>query len=540
MIASITSYLVSRCNIVRQTVRHHRPLFLILLTIASFYILFPFRLQAPEVYGAAAGIEKYQDASTTFALAQGRKLPDFGRYHPNHPIGHVIAALAFDYLNIAALNWMRVVNAVSALCAGCMLYLISLGMGLNRNVAALTTALFLGSYAAFLAVLSGEWHMPALALSLTGLWRLIPYITEKKTRGLYEGSALLCFAASYHLAAISILVPIGLVILFIRPLKEHYREIVLAGGIVLVPLIVVYFVVPIILFDISSPEDFFGLFFIYRYLEHIRYSGLDWPIMLVRSLSHAFVHTPTETLVANSIVFSFLLTAAVSAYFFLRTKIDLPLKFIIGFILLWPIGPAITGSRVDAMNGWLFMVPILSLVIATAISTAFSGRWSFVTAIIPVLLFAWNFASAALPHRFMSAEDIFFFRAPSEISTSTPIAFVIGNPVLSRAETWHAGSNLGFRNQTLFFPCCGEKNYYARLREWMRINPGFILVSDGDQKAIEDLLRSRNLQYDRYVDRRAEWPASFVPVTLFHQHDQSFRYFKRLTVWLPQRANSLP
>src|SRR5687767_10276803 len=99
-------------------IRDHKWILLILFVAAALFVAFPLQLQSMEAYSYAASIEKYYNIATTFALTQGEYLPDFGRYHPNHPLGHVLAGLAYDWLKIPALDWMRFTNIVSTLAAG--------------------------------------------------------------------------------------------------------------------------------------------------------------------------------------------------------------------------------------------------------------------------------------------------------------------------------------------------------------------------------------------------------------------------------------
>lgn len=521
-------------------VRENRLLVLVLFGALCFYLGFPLQFQAPEPYNYATAIEGYFRNSAGFELAQGQNLPDFGRYHPNHPMGHMLAGWAFDWLNIPALSWMRFVNIAGALFAGLFLYQICRHFHFAESISALVVALFLSTYIGMFTVLSGEWHIPAIALSLAGIWQIFSYIEAGEGKYLRRGSLLLAIASCYHLWAFFYLIPIGVVLLFVRPIKTSWRELVIAGLSVFLIVCLAYVIIPFFLFQFRSLEEFLRTFLVYKYLNHVRYDGVEWLQMTARSVLHTFMYTPVRFKETDFFVPIFFFAMAFTFWKFSKIERALLKKAIVMAIpLWWPIMQLITGARPDGLLGWLFAWPFVCLIIVTVIAS-FHRRAVFFCAGLTVFVFSWNFVMTYFPNSRSKSENVFYFSVPGQISTTTPVAFVISQPLLMMGDIWYAGSKLGYRNQMHFMPCCGENNYMGHLRRWAVMNPGFVLVSDGRQRELESFIRAQGLRYRLWSDRQGEWPSSLIQTTLYVQHKAPNFYPKRLTIWVPENGLRLP
>lgn len=517
-----------------EYLRTHRHILIVLVGFLLIYLCFPLQLQSGEPYNYASAIEGYYRNSIGFSLAQGENLPDFGRYHPNHPIGHALAGLVYDWLKIPALLWVEIVNTIAALAAAGALYLLMLNMHFLRIVSALSCATFLATYCGLFTVVSGEWHMPALAMSLAGLHFIFRYIDDGKKQDIFYASLLFAIGTCYHLAAIFYLVPVGIVILFLRPLKERWKELFIAGLVILSMLLVVYVIIPFILFQFKSKEEFLRTFLVYKYLTHIRYSGLEWLIITGRTILHTIAYTPARLNSVDVVVLAHLAILSYCCWKFVSHNANRSKKLIILITPAWWLMVHwIFGARPDAMLGWLFVLPLLSMILIGALA-GIHRKAILPLSALPILLLGWNLSWGILPNSLSRVENIFYFHLPEGTPKSVPIAFVTGNPLLMESEIWYAGSKLGYRNQRHFLPCCGEYDYLARLKGWTKANPGFLLVSDGRDAIIENLLRSQGLHYKRWTDRRADWPSSLVPTTLYVQHTAPPVYGKRLTIWIPE------
>lgn len=516
-----------------QTLRNHRLLAIVLLSAVAIYVLFPLQLQSGEPYNYASAIEKYYRNSLGFSLAQGNYLPDFGRYHPNHPLGHAIAGWAFDWLKIPAMSWIRLVNTIGSLAAAIFFYIILLRLQFSKSMAVVAVAFFMATYVALFTVLSGEWHIPALALSLAGIWQVFIYIEEGTKRSLYRASFLLALATSYHLVALFYLVPIGLVLLFVRPIKDRWRELLIAGFGFLLLVLSVYVLVPVLLFQLYSAEDFLRTFFVYKYLTHVRYSGFEWIIAAARTIFHTCFYTPGKLKGIDYFVAFFFVSLFFAYWKFYRSGIRRSIKAIILLTPIWWVFThLLTGARPDGLLGWMFVLPFICLILVSAFANLHPRAIRFLV-FLPILTLVWNLMLAILPNSFSKRENIFYFNIPERIPKTTPVAFVVSNPLLMENEIWYAGSELGMRNQMHFMPCCGENNYYSRLKHWAHANPGFILVADGRHTAMENFLQTEGLNYKRWTDRRGDWPSSLVPMTLNVQRNAPSKYEKTLTIWVP-------
>ena len=521
-----------------HAIRDHKIFLLVLVMAAILYIAFPMQLQSMEAYSYAAGIERYYNISTTFALSQGDYLPDFGRYHPNHPLGHVLAGLAYDWLKIPALVWMRFTNVVSTLAAALFIYLLAFQMRLARGAAVVASALFLGTHSALFAVFSGEWHMPSLALSLAGTWHVLFYALGGTRKKLYWGAFLLCIAVCYHTAALSYSVCLFVLLVFFR--KEQWRQLLMVGGAALLVIGLVYFVIPFFVLHFKNPSDFLRAFFMYVYLEHTRFGGFAWLLAFLQTIFHSFFFIPATLPAMNWFVFPFFLVFGAAGWKFFRSSVELPLKVLFVFMLFgWPISVAISGSRANAINGWISMLPLLCLMVAYALYNLHK-RLIFIAAGVPIILFVWNFYYLILPNHFYKRDDVYLFKLPENTPKTTPVVFVVNELVLTISEIWYAGSELNYRNQNVFYPCCGENNYLFRLRRWLRANPDAIIISDGKPEIIERFLQGEGLDYSLSYDRSVRWPASLLPATLYFIRPPGYQYPKRLIAWFPSARNPRP
>lgn len=519
-------------------ISEHKIFLLVLVIATILYIAFPLQLQSMEAYSYAASIERYYNISTTFALSQGEYLPDFGRYHPNHPLGHVLAGVAFDWFKIPALGWIRLTNVISTLATAVFVYLLGLQMRLSRGVSTAASVLFLTTHASLLAVYSGEWHMPSLALSLGGSWQILFYVFNGTVKHLYVGAVLLSVAVFYHTGALPISVCLAVLLFFVR--TNEWRRLLIVGAAALFAIVIVYFVLPFFVLHFAKPSDFLRTFFMYAHLEYRQFSGFGWILAASQTLFHSFIFLPATIPVMKWVSIPFFLGLIATGWKFFRGDVDFRVKILFVFMLFgWPITQAIIGTRANAVYSWLFMLPLLCIVVAYALFKVHK-RVIISASLIPIFMLAWNFHHQIIPNRLFNGEDTYLFKIPEHIPKTTPIAFVVNELVLAINEIWYAGSELNYRNQNVFYPCCGEDSYLFRLRRWLRANPGAIIVSDGTPEIIETFLQREQLDYARWYDRRVAWPASLLPATLYFIREPGYKYQKRLIAWLPASRTTPP
>jgi hypothetical protein len=511
--------------------QNHVYLWIILGISAIIHIFFPLTLQALEPYAYAAGIEGYYDFSSLFSLAAGKQFPDFARYHPNHPLGQTLAGLAYDLFHIPVLAWMQGINTLAGLSAGYFLYRFALSLRLTIWQATLAVALFTATHCYSLATLSGEWHMPAVALNLAGMWRLAIYLEREKSQHLFEAACLLPLAVSYHLNAFFILLPVGTMLLLARPRHKSSLILLAAATLSFSIIVIVYLVVPLILFEIPSFSEFLDFFFVYKELNAPPYSGLTWISISLQTFLHGFIFIYPGMPFLPVLVPFILVLLFFALMGLLQTNVSLAWRWLLAFIpAYWFIGHAFFGVRPDALNGWLFAFPYLSVVLV-------AGICQFHRILLPVLgvlvgiAFVWNIFQWRLPNYLQSPQEVFLFYPPELLSTDTPLAFVVYTPPLSFPEIWHAGSVLGFRNQQAYFPCCRDRDFKTRLTDWTSKNPNGIIISDGKFGEIEQFLYSINWKIQRLTDRTARWSADLTPSTVYIPLSKPLRLRKRIVSW---------
>lgn len=527
----LRNYLFSGFYATKALIREHFIIMSMLLLVSGYFFAFSVRLQALEPYAYAAGIEGYYDFSRLFALAAGKALPDFGRYHPNHPLGQALAGVVFDRFGISVLTWMYAINVVSALCAGYLIYVLCISLKLGKFKANLSAAIFFSTHFVALASLSGEWHMPAVALNIAGMHRLVCFFMHNKRRYLYQASILMVIGGCYHINAAFVLMYVGVVLLFVRPLWKYPVEMLTAFTIVSVPVIFVYLLIPMKLYNLTTGTKFLDFFLAYSKLNPTPYEGIGWILMAFKTLFHGFIFIfpGLQYLPIFVLVFSLIMVSVMVS--FARSQILAPIRWLFLFLAVgWLLGPRLINSRPDALNGWLFILPYLSIMIVVG-ACNISKHLRIPLAIIAVMFFTWNFLHWTLPNHEKRSDEVFLLSAPALQDPKIPIGFVIYLPPFSFPEIWHAGSVLNLRFQETFFPCCGERGFNRRLLNWLHDNPKAIVVTDDHFEELEAFLNAKGLRPNRIVDRTADWPANLTPATVYIPLQAPLRLHKRIVAW---------
>jgi len=515
--------------------RKHWVILFVLLGASVIYFKLPLRLQAMEPYAYAAAIEGYYDLSQSFSVAQGYPLPNFSRYHPNHPLGHALLGAVYDLFSVPALEGMFFLNMVSILISAVFLYLLCLYFNFKPLAAALTSALFLSSYVSLFAVFSGEFHAPALALAMGGVWQACVFIDTWKKKALWYATLFFTCASVYHLDALFLTILMGFFVLYYVLKEKQFHAVIFPFLFFIISLIIFYIVIPVYIFKLHSVDDFFKYFFIYVHKDAPQFSIFAWLWAMHRTMLDAVVFVIPITEIVLKATVAFWLFFLWKAIDFWKNAVRVKSAKMATFIFTAGVlAYAILGVRPDGLLGWLYLIPFLFIFVSN--STRNANAWSLSLRLVVVLaILSWNILFAIWPNSIQRDSDRFFFDLPREISKDVPIAFVIGgDPVLMHSEAWYAGSKRGYRNQTFFLPAYGEYNFPQNLDRWLKEYPKGVVVTDKYQANLEQLLLRHKQVRTRWLDRAAQWPEQAVPITLNVERGRNFFYNKRLTVWIPK------
>jgi hypothetical protein len=536
MIVSIT-----KSHLVREIILPHSGIGGILILMGALYLIFPFHLHNMETYVYASSIERYYDISATFTLGQDAPhLVNFGRYHLNHPIGHVLAAWIHDYIGMSVLTWLRFLNGFSSLAAGLAFYQVLLQINYTRAIAAIGVATLLASNSIWESALSGEWHMPALALMMAGLWQIEKYLRTRRRANLVFATGFVTLSIGYHLIWF-FLTPLVLAAFLISQRRNvRWGDISIAAVILSLFLLIIYVILPFIIYRFENFSEFLQTFLVYKNISHIRYEGLTWLQNSLRTILHTFIFSLGATFSLDIVALFFYPAIGLLAIFYFRPTGSSFLRILtILAVVLSLLLHALLGARPDGINGWMGLVPFLIIVFLHPLSR-FAGRKSLLSLAIPAILLIWNFYNGIYMNTFKDSHAIFFSQFPRGTQKDTPILFMIDNPVLGLPEIWYVGSVLGFRKQAHFFPRFSDWKRMRLFHKTMEQNPGFILIREGNPNEANSLLSAHGFRYKMFVNERALWPETLVPATIFIRRPKPFGYVKRLSVWIPDQGVSRP
>jgi hypothetical protein len=223
-----------------------------------------------ESYLYAASAEGFVQLAQLFAEPGGRALPDISRFHPYHPLFHAVGAALFTVFGkpfgISALTLTVAINKVAAVVVLVVGFRLLRRTGLSAS-ASLVALGFVASTKAFLfGAFSAEAHMVSLAFLLAVVERTWsaragpPVVRWVAALGqALVPSVLFVLGAAFNVAVVFYgILPFAL-LLTRRRFAEAAAALVLSGAF----LGLIFVVVPVVLFDLSSMEDYRRLVALY-------------------------------------------------------------------------------------------------------------------------------------------------------------------------------------------------------------------------------------------------------------------------------------
>jgi Protein of unknown function (DUF2723) len=528
------------------------PLIVLLVLYALLLSFFPLRMQAIESYNYAAGAEGIYSLASTFQPSQPEiKLPDFSRYHPNHPILHAVAGFFFDRMHIPALTTFKVINFVSSLISLAVFYLLCLKLWERRGrigkaalvAATAATAVMAVSHAFWMAALSGEVHLAALVCLLGAVYFLICYLSISDRRGdKYLIWAAICagVALTLHLAVVFVL-PMAVAVLWEQRRRTQWKLYVLAGTIIVLAGGVFYGVLLIHILGIDSFRQYFGTILVYKFLRHMRYEGLEWYWTFIKSGAHVLVFSFAAWGSLVQVLFAGLYISGFIAL--LKSSLKKPIRIL---FILWPVSYVVTqwvlGSRADGINYWHFAVPGVFIAAGYAFLALYRrGLLRLLIYATPVAIFAVNFSQAIFPNTSLKEKDYLFVQDPVrmlkearstvQISPGHKVAILTKDPVLTFPEIYRLASEFGFRNQDLFIYCCRKTNYVEPLKKWIAAHDSFLLIVDEHTDEIGQMLRDAQKKFTVIQEISGEIQHNWLPASVYFVRPRDYRIGKNIRVF---------
>ncbi|MBV6494826.1 MAG: hypothetical protein LDLANPLL_02863 [Turneriella sp.] len=512
----------------------------VLALFASMLHFFPLKLLSPESYIYAAAIDGYYNLATTFQVFQNDVvLPDFGRYHPNHPLPHLIVGLLHDNYGFSSLALLRYMNAFGAFLTLFFVYSTLKRLFTKGHAAVLATAFIAFSFAFWQEALIGEVHLIAVGLLAAALYCWVLYSeqgSKYKRRYLFVAGLSFAVAVSFHLVVAFAALPILLAFFLINYIRKDWLNFFLVVLFITVVFSVVYVVVPIHLFDIRSVHEFISLVSIYTHLPVYYFSGAEWYRVLFSTFAHSFVNGYSSWGAALGFVCLGLLFWGY--ILFVKKKILLPIKiFVVGLPLIYFAINVLVNGRADGINGWLFCLPSFAIVIATLqerLNEIFELRF-FILIFLAIVIIV-NFSSGFFENsqiqdkEFIFSKDIPEFAREKQNTSLPPLMAYVANPSLGFVELSTIAEHQPQRSIDIILSWHKKEEGLKKLQSWMSSRKTFFILDDGFTDNIEKLLQSKGRSYTLLFDRKASVPETWVPSSIYFPRKLD-KYAKRVRVW---------
>lgn len=528
---------------VLQLVGAHRYVLLLLVVFTSLTRVFPLRLQPIEPYLYAASAEGYYDLSTTFAASQpGGALPNFSRFHPNHPLLHVVVGFLHDITGIGALALFKAFNLAAALCSLLLVYAIALRLTQLLAVAALTATLLASTYAFWVGTLSGEVHLVAVALQLGSALFIVKYLQgAPKPRAMLRIATLLfALSVSVHLAAIFWGIAVFVAVVM-HPMPKRAKLYLECSAIFAGVVLIVYGLLFVSLLKIKSFAEYKSTLMIYTYLQHVRYFGFEWFVVLMKSAGQSLFFGFSVWAVAFKVIIGLFVVAA--GYTFWLSRATRAIKFLmLSWLPVYIFSHGVFGARADSIHSWLFS--ITGVVLLTALISDRIIRRPELRIYLVLLLgivAANNLIFGILPNSLLDRSEYLYAEDPQVLLSGNgielagakklPLVVLAKDPVLTFPEIWHLGSHLNYKNQVHFIFCCGKMGYVEPLTQFTRITPEYFLLVDEISDEIPHMLEASGRHFRLLAERRGEVNPAVLVSSIYFERPAGYRIRKEMRMY---------
>jgi hypothetical protein len=524
-------------------VRNHRYVILLLIAFTVLAKVFPLQVQAVEPYTYAAGVDGYYNVATTFAAAQpGTSLPDFSRYHPNHPLLHLAAGGIHDLTGVAGMTILKAFNLISALACILLIYTLVAQLGFSRSVALLTAAAFMTMYVVWVGALSAEVHLPAIALQLISASYLLKYFAAPSGahRLLRLATLFFALATAVHLAAFFWGFAVAVAVISHRT-ENRWRIWSECALIYSSVVLLVYAVFLVLILKIDSFSLYRSTMFIYSHLLHVRFTGVEWLTVLLKAFGHSMVFGFSVWSFTLKAVWAGAVVAGIAALW--RSQAAQPVKIL---LTAWPIAyvfsHAAFGARADSIHSWLFTVSGILPALAFLFHRLLERAELRIYLLAFLLCIAVNnLVFGILPNSRLKPADYVYVEDPQILLSGNgiqkpearklPVMVLAKFPQLTFPEIWHLGTELGFKNQVHLIYCCGKQGYQSRLGQYISTAPEFFLVVDEINDEVPALLQKHARVYRMLSEKRGEVDRTALVTSLYFEryavrnNDKELRVF---------------
>lgn len=512
------------------------------LGYALLLLCFPIKIDTLESYAYALATEGSYAIQTTFAEVNPQGiLPDFSRYHPNHPLVHWVAGELYDIWGIRALSTARTFNFVGALIALFFLLQIAAlftrrnGLALLASFMAATTTVF------WMLALSGEIHMPAFALNTLALYLLCRYFLQRPRKAslLLFAAVFFTLAGAFHSIAY-FSGPVAFIALLIdqyqlKNRKLSWRYFLAAASIVVSGFIFFYVYLVIRNLKITSFQQYVDLMTMYSYLGYGKLTPLEWANTFIRTYAQTLLGGFTTPLFVAKLV---AIGVSCFGYFVLaRSRFQTAVKFLfIAPVFFQLFMSILLDIRPNAINGWIITIPAFTVGVLFALRYfSQKQRWPVVAVVLTLIPAAINFKTAVLPNTSLNEAEYFYLRSQAPIilkETPQPrILAVAIDPVVSLPDYYDLTGFVGGKSLHILWACCGRTSYRDTLKNALERHEVDWIISDSLEGEMQTLLQETHAKTALIFDKRGEIKTDFFMSSLYFAPKENYQVYKRMQVF---------
>lgn len=230
-----------------------------------------------ESYLYAAGVEGIINVADFYNVFQPDiKMPDFSRYHPNHPLPHAVVfggwrLLGFLGVSVSALDLFRALNLVSSIGVVYVTYAIAYRLIQDKVAAVSFTLLLSFTSIRWFAAVNGETHMTGYFFLVLSFYLMVrddnpspepPWLTLRK-------AVIFSLAFSFHfgMAVFSAVIAVYYVRRFLLTTdKRHLYSLLLFAFICLFFFLTFYGLLFRLILGVRSIGEWLRIFSMYSYI----------------------------------------------------------------------------------------------------------------------------------------------------------------------------------------------------------------------------------------------------------------------------------
>ena len=474
-----------------------------------------------ESYLYAGGIEGFIDVSKLYnVFVPEIRMPDFSRYHPNHPLPHLLTfalwrAFRFMGFPIPAVEILTVINFVASAIAVFLVFRIALIVTANHSTAFFFALLAGFSPVFWFSAVSAESYEVAYCLMVLAFLSMLRPYNQEAFRSTIRKAMVFSLAFCFHFGIALFALPIIAWYLVPAVRQKSFRPVLslmLYGAFCICCFVLIYVVIFMQFFGIRTLPEWWQIFSMQtRIPMGGQYAPEQSGIIAAAEILLTFL---AQGLLAGHGIFEriarihLLLAIAVGVMFVLRMArrrafaaahaawIIIPLFFLL-FVMRSPTN--ITYSLMLMLPAFLACLMLIQRAASRKVASGIVMVWMLVTAVS-------SLNAIMLPKTGLSEESVFFAaRIPHNALRHETAVALVHNYYGIFPDIYYLGNRRGIRMDAIFFHY--DQKFPAELLAQIHAAGTLQLVTDKLLAHEEAWLRSKGVSIEQVFFHSEHHPA---------------------------------